>query len=73
MAPIQETFIHETAKEETKMTVSCVICEGKITVPENVMIGEVVICGDCGSELEIVGLDPVILAEAPEIQEDWGE
>lgn len=55
------------------MTVSCVICEGKITVPENVMIGEVVICGDCGSELEIVGLDPVILAEAPEIQEDWGE
>lgn len=62
-----------TIKEETKMTMSCVICDGAISIPDNAMVGELLICGDCGTELELVSLDPMTLEEAPEIQEDWGE
>ena len=30
-------------------------------------------CPDCGTELEVVSLNPITVAEAPEVQEDWGE
>lgn len=55
------------------MTVSCIVCEGLINVPEDVMEGELLVCPDCGSELELVSVDPIKLEEAPEVQEDWGE
>ena len=55
------------------MTVNCVICDGAISIPDNAMVGELLICGDCVTELELVSLDPMTLEEAPEIQEDWGE
>lgn len=55
------------------MTMNCVICDGAISIPDNAMVGELLICGDCGTELELVSLDPMTLEEAPEIQEDWGE
>jgi len=32
-----------------------------------------VICPDCGVELEVMGLDPLVLDLAPEEEEDWGE
>ncbi len=35
--------------------------------------GELLECGDCGSELEVISLDPVKLEEAPEAEEDWGQ
>ena len=38
-----------------------------------VLEGELLICPDCGTELEVVSLNPPTLAEAPEVQEDWGE
>jgi len=37
------------------------------------VIGEIVECGECASELEILTLDPIRAALAPEIEEDWGE
>lgn len=36
-------------------------------------LGELIICEDCGSELEVVGLAPLTFAPAPEEEEDWGE
>jgi len=30
-------------------------------------------CPECGSELEVIELDPFQLAEAPETEEDWGQ
>ena len=35
--------------------------------------GEVLTCEGCSAELEVVGLKPLRLAEAPEVEEDWGE
>ena len=33
--------------------------------------GEIIVCDDCGSELEVIGKDN--LQEAPQEEEDWGE
>jgi alpha-aminoadipate carrier protein LysW len=30
-------------------------------------------CPECTVALEVVGLDPLVLALAPEVEEDWGE
>jgi alpha-aminoadipate/glutamate carrier protein LysW len=40
--------------------------------PETVELGELVVT-DEGSELEVVGLDPLRFELAPEEEEDWGE
>lgn len=55
------------------MTQTCPECEGRVQLAEPVRLSEVAQCADCSSELEVVGLDPVTLALAPEIEEDWGE
>lgn len=55
------------------MTVNCVVCEGLVNMPKDVMEGELLVCPDCGTELELVSMDPVMVEEAPEVQEDWGE
>ncbi len=38
-----------------------------------VMQHEIVQCAGCGVDLEVTGLDPVVLELAPEEEEDWGE
>ncbi len=45
----------------------------EITIPANAMQHELLPCPDCGTELEIVSLNPVTLELAPEVEEDWGE
>ncbi|WBB77729.1 lysine biosynthesis protein LysW [Micromonospora sp. WMMD882] len=52
---------------------ACPECEGPIHVPDSARLSEILECGDCRSELEIVALGPAVLALAPEIEEDWGE
>jgi alpha-aminoadipate carrier protein LysW len=51
----------------------CVECGAALSVPDNVMQGEILSCGDCGAELEVVSLDPLALELAPTEMEDWGE
>lgn len=51
----------------------CIECGGKLEIPADPMAGEIVACAACGTELEITGTDPVTLAAAPEVEEDWGE
>ena len=52
---------------------TCPICEADVSIPADVMLNELISCPDCGSELEILNLDPIVLEEAPEVEEDWGE
>ena len=54
------------------MKAVCVVCEANVTVPDDCCEGELVICPDCGTELEVVSLEPLTLEEAPQVQEDWG-
>ncbi len=55
------------------ITITCPVCAGDVELPGDVMQNELVVCGDCGSELEVLSLDPLQVAEAPEVEEDWGE
>ncbi len=52
---------------------TCSECGAGVDLPQDVEIGEIIVCPDCGAELEIRGLDPLVLELAPEVEEDWGE
>ena len=51
----------------------CPLCDAEITLDTDTVMGELLECPDCGTELEVTGLDPLKLTEAPETEEDWGE
>lgn len=42
-------------------TAACPECEEKVFVDAEAEQGDVVICEECGADLEVVGLDPVEL------------
>ncbi len=51
----------------------CPECEGEVEIPADAMENELLSCEECGTELEIMSLDPISLELAPEVEEDWGE
>jgi alpha-aminoadipate carrier protein LysW len=51
---------------------NCPECDAALALA-NVVQGEIVVCPDCGVDLEVVGLEPLQVALAPMEQEDWGE
>lgn len=55
------------------MDVKCCVCEADVKVVDDVLVGELINCPDCGTELEVISISPVVVQEAPEVQEDWGE
>ena len=54
------------------MQANCPECDAQITM-EDPMKGEIIVCPDCGAELEVRDLDPLALDLAPHEEEDWGE
>ena len=55
-----------------KLTAKCPECDADLQL-EDVIEGEIVVCSDCGVDLEVISLDPVKLDLAPMEEEDWGE
>lgn len=51
----------------------CPVCGAEVVLGDDVIEGELVICNDCATELEVTQLSPLILAEAPQEEEDWGQ
>jgi alpha-aminoadipate carrier protein LysW len=51
----------------------CPECAADLDLAADVEQGEIVVCPDCGVELEVVSLDPLAVELAPEVEEDWGE
>lgn len=51
---------------------NCPECDALLSLIDP-LEGEIVPCPDCGVELEVISLDPLILEMAPEVEEDWGE
>jgi len=51
----------------------CPICSAMIPLSDDVVRGELIICPECGMELEVISVTPVILNEAPQEAEDWGQ
>ncbi len=54
-------------------TVSCPECEAEIPLGSNTEVGEIVVCPDCGVDLEVTSLYPASVDLAPMEEEDWGE
>lgn len=55
------------------MFAECPECAAEIELAADAIVGEIVVCPDCGMELEVVSLDPPAVDAAPEEEEDWGE
>ena len=55
------------------LTVICPECEAEITLAAGTEVGEILVCPDCGVDLEVTALDPAKVQLAPMEQEDWGE
>ncbi len=53
--------------------IECLECAAEVQLAPDVEVGEIVVCSDCGVELEVMGVDPIVLDLAPEEEEDWGE
>ncbi|MEL6796474.1 MAG: lysine biosynthesis protein LysW [Planctomycetota bacterium] len=52
------------------MTAVCPECDAVITFDRAPLNGQVVRCPDCGVELEVVSINPIVLEVAPEVEED---
>ncbi|CAG1013247.1 alpha-aminoadipate/glutamate carrier protein LysW [Anaerolineales bacterium] len=54
-------------------TVTCPECEAEITLDTGTEAGQIIVCSDCGVDLEVTSVDPAAVQLAPMEQEDWGE
>jgi alpha-aminoadipate carrier protein LysW len=65
---------HEQFRRGREMNnVACPECAGAVGFAADVMLNEITQCPECGVELEVVGLVPLRVELAPEVEEDWGE
>ena len=53
--------------------VRCPECDAEITLETDTEVGEILVCPDCGVDLEVMSLDPPQVDMAPMEEEDWGE
>ena len=60
----------------TVITVFCIDCENPIKLESRPAEGELIVCSSCGTELEVIGVEPVELdwayLEPIDREADWG-
>ena len=52
---------------------ACPECAANVGVGDDPELNEIIVCRECAGEIEVISVDPVVLARAPEAEEDWGE
>lgn len=52
---------------------TCPECAAEVELEANVEANEIVVCPDCGVDLEVISLKPIVVELAPMEEEDWGE
>jgi alpha-aminoadipate/glutamate carrier protein LysW len=52
---------------------SCPECGSPVAAGERSRVAQILTCGGCGAELEVLSVEPLTLALAPQPEEDWGE
>ena len=52
---------------------NCPECIAEISNDNGIVTGEILVCPDCGVDLEVMSLEPFSLDLAPMEEEDWGE
>ena len=53
--------------------VDCPVCDAPLALAPGTLVAELVVCDACYAPLEVRGLDPAVLEEAPQEEEDWGQ
>lgn len=58
-----------------KIKTKCPICDGSVNLPEDAEESEIITCPECENRIVVAGVNgmEIVLEEAPEIEEDWGE
>jgi alpha-aminoadipate carrier protein LysW len=56
----------------SELSANCPECDAEVDL-QGMGLNEIVVCSDCGVDLELIGLEPVQLELAPMETEDWGE
>lgn len=70
--PIANPILGVAANQGVLPVATCTECDARIQA--NVALpGEILDCPDCGAELEVRSVSPLVLALAPTVEEDWGE
>ncbi len=54
-------------------TATCPECAAEITLEADTETSEIIVCPDCGVDLEVTSLNPPTVELAPMEEEDWGE
>lgn len=54
-------------------TFECPECAAELNAGNGTIQGEIIVCIECGVELEVISLEPFSVELAPEVEEDWGE
>ena len=49
------------------------MCAADVSLTDDAVVGELMECPDCGTELEVTRLEPATLSEAAQTEEDWAE
>ncbi len=52
---------------------SCPECVADIELEADTELNEIIVCPDCGVDLEVISLEPPAVELAPMEEEDWGE
>lgn len=73
LSPKSRDFGLQNLRRVTMTTVSCPECAADIALDEGTEVNEIIVCPDCGVDLEVTSLDPVEVELAPMEEEDWGE
>jgi alpha-aminoadipate/glutamate carrier protein LysW len=60
-------------RRDSMNTVECPECSADVSLEASVEAGEIVVCPDCGVDLEVTSLAPLAIELAPMEEEDWGE
>jgi alpha-aminoadipate carrier protein LysW len=57
------------------MKTKCQDCGAEINVPDDIMVGEILTCPDCGGNFELASKseEKIELKPAETIGEDWGQ
>ncbi|MCH2396934.1 MAG: lysine biosynthesis protein LysW [Nitrososphaerales archaeon] len=57
------------------MEQKCQDCDATMKILDDVVVGEIISCPDCGNEFEVSKIDSnsVTLSPAESVGEDWGE
>ena len=52
---------------------NCPECAAEFPLESGTEVGEILVCPECGVDLEVISLDPPVVELAPMEEEDWGE